>query len=223
MTSPRPDAPTLADLLLPGAPQGAPGVEGPLTSVVIAPDRGVVADPGTGVAVLVPSLGLLRGTAEYLAHLEACRALLAPAAGDQEELRRLVELEVEDIVHELEHEAFDADAAGGDAAVDECIRVGLLPRAVRIWAALDAYGLLVNGRVPRAGDDLRAVTEDMFEDADPYGDDGRELVTVLWDLLEGEMHSAEVHERFRAEVERLAQRQMKPVSKKAKRHAARKG
>jgi len=221
MPSPRRDVLTLADLLQPKVPQGAPGVEGPLASAALSPGRGVVTDPGTGIAVLVPAVGLLRGTVEHLGLLDAYRALLAPLAGDEGSVRDRVELELETIVHDLQHEAYEADAAGGDAGVDQCIRTGLLPRAVRIWAALDAYGLLVNARAPRAGDDLSAVTEDMFEDVDVFADEGRALVVALWDLLEGGMHSVEVHVRFEAEMRRRAERALRPVSKKAKRHASR--
>jgi hypothetical protein len=176
------------------------------------PGFNVASDPEAGLRFLFPTYQVCRGTVEYESHYAEFREQIQATAEDGLDTSAAAELLLEDIVHAFLHDAYDADAAD---ELDAFIQRSLAPQLVQIWALMDAYSQLVLGKLPEGGDKPLTITSKALADIDPYGDDGRALALQLWDYMESEMHPKSVHALHEVQMAR----QLKPVSKKARKHA----
>jgi hypothetical protein len=181
------------------------------------PGFSVASDPETGLRVILPSYQVCRGSSEYESHFTNFQEQFRIAEESGLPLEDAGEVALDDITHVFLHDAYAADQRGGDEALDTFISRNLLPHLVETWALIDAYSQLVHGKLPEAGDRPLKITMDTYADMDPYAEDGRTLAAQIWGFMESEMHDKAVH----AQWEVRESKKLKPVSRKAKKHAER--
>lgn len=205
------------EMQLPGISAKALGIQVLPVEKSSIPGFNIASEPESGLRVLIPSYQVCRGSSEYETHFTNFLEQFRIAQEDGLPMEDAGEVALDDIMHVFLHDAYAADQQGGDEGLDTFIRRNLLPHLVEIWALMDAYSQLVHGKLPEAGDQPLKITMDTYADMDPFGEDGRALAAQVWAFMESEMHDVGVHAQW--EVQEA--KKLKPVSRKAKKHAQR--
>jgi hypothetical protein len=173
-------------IVLPAMADDLPGIQafpvegGPVQGL------GIVGD-GRALRILVLTVEEARGTAEYIGQHANFLALFRSVDDRRMDAAASGEVFLEEVIHEFLHDAYEAWSLG------LFLRRKLLPQLIEIWALIDAYSLVVHGKLPGRGDRPLIVTRDMVAGLDPYAEGGLILAMQIWHYAACEMHDSRVH------------------------------
>jgi hypothetical protein len=174
------------DIVLPAIADDLPGIQAFPVEGGPVPGLGIVGD-GQGLRILVLTVEEARRTMEYVSQLEDCLSLFRAVDGRAWDAAAAGEVFLDQVIHEFLHDAYEAPS------LSLFLRRNLLPQLIEVWALIDAYALVVHGKLPERGDRPLVITGDMLADIDPYAEGGLVLAMQLWDYTASQMHDARVH------------------------------
>jgi hypothetical protein len=174
------------EIVLPAIADDLPGIQAFPVEGGPVPGLGIVGD-GRGLRILVLTVEEARGTAEYVSQHENFLALFRSVDDGGMDAAASGEVFLEEVIHEFLHDAYEAPSLG------LFLRRNLLPQLIEIWALIDAYSVVVHGKLPEHGNRPLIVTRDMVAELDPYAEGGLILAMQIWDYAASEMHDSRVH------------------------------
>jgi hypothetical protein len=170
------------EIALPAIADDPPGIQAFHLESDAVPGLGIVSD-GRGLRILMLTVEEARRTAEYTSQHENYLALFT----DVDDTAAAGEVFLEEIDHEFLHDAYEAPS------LNLFLRRNLLPHLVEIWALIDAYAMVVHGKLPERGDQPLVITRETLAEIDPYAEGGLILAMQIWDHTASELHDARVH------------------------------
>jgi hypothetical protein len=174
------------EIVLPAIADDQPGIQAFPVEGGPVPGLGIAGD-GQGLRILVLTVEEARGTAEYVSQHENFLALFRAVDDRAWDAAAAGEVFLEEMIHDFLHDAYEAPS------LSLFLRRYLLPQLIEIWALIDAYSLVVHGKLPERGDRPLAITRAMLADIDPYADGGLILAMQVWDYTASKMHDSRVH------------------------------
>jgi hypothetical protein len=172
--------------VLPDIADDLPGIQAFPVEGGPIPGLGIVGDR-RALRILVVTVEEARGTADYVTQHETFLALFRSLNDKGMGAAVAGEVFLKEVIHEFLHEAYETPALG------LFLRRNLLPQLIEIWALIDAYSLVVHGKLPERGDRLLTITGDMLAEMDPYAEGGLILAMQIWDYAASETHDSRVH------------------------------